>query len=144
MFLLWFWRFVDVPEILLRITCNDFLSCFKDLFKLQQQPLEVFCKKVLVKVLQISQENTCVGVFMLKFAKFLRTPIWKNRRERLLLKLENLYPMIPWSLLAGISIHPGQPEQFLTRYYIKWYKYVGIAFFSFDWFNSICFCYEEF
>ena len=34
------------------------------------------------------QKNTCVGVFLiLSIAKFLRTPILKNMRKRLLLKM---------------------------------------------------------
>ena len=64
-------------------------------------------KKVFLKISQISQENTCIGVcfnnvaglqackfikkilqhwcFLMKFAKFLRTPTLKNNCERLLL-----------------------------------------------------------
>ena len=38
-------------------------ACFADYFLLQKQPPEVFCKKkVLLKISQISQENTTVGV----------------------------------------------------------------------------------
>ena len=61
-------------------------------------------EKEFLKISQISQENTCVGVFLIKlqgwrahnfqlsclpvnFAKFLRTPIFKNICERLLLHL---------------------------------------------------------
>ena len=62
----------------------------------------VLSKNVFLKVLQISQENTCVGVFLIKFVKnfvkkrlqhncfpvkfgkFLRTPILRNICERLL------------------------------------------------------------
>ena len=65
----------------------------------QKQPLEVFFeKKVFLKVLQISQENTYVGVFCnflkkrpqnrcfhVKFAKLIGTPILKNIWKRLLL-----------------------------------------------------------
>ena len=44
-------------------------------------------KKVLLKIPEILQENTCVGVnlFSVKFAKFLRAPILKNICKRLLL-----------------------------------------------------------
>ena len=69
----------------------------------------VLWKKVILKILEISQENTCVGVFLIKsvknfvkkrlqhrcspvkFAKFLRTPILKNKCERLLPSID-LFP----------------------------------------------------
>ena len=54
----------------------------------------MFCKKKFLKISQILQENTCVGVsikkrlqhrcFPVKFAKFLRTPILRNICQRLL------------------------------------------------------------
>ena len=69
----------------------------------------VLSKNVFLKVLQISQENTCVGVFLIKFVKnyvkkrlqhkcfpakftkFLRTTISKNICERLLPSID-LFP----------------------------------------------------
>ena len=67
----------------------------------QKQPPKVFSKKKFLKISQISQKNTCVGIsgfqaykfikkrhqhrcFPVKFAKFLRAPILKNICERLL------------------------------------------------------------
>ena len=60
-------------------------------------------EKVFLKILQILQANTCVGVlvanfikkrlrhkcFPVKFEKFLRTPILKNIRERMLLNFKD-------------------------------------------------------
>ena len=43
------------------------------LWKFQKQPLEVFYKKKLfLKTLQYSQENTCVGVFFKKMLQYFR------------------------------------------------------------------------
>ena len=52
---------------------------------LQRKQPEVFCKKVFLKMSQISQENTCAGVsflikrkcFSVNFAKILRTTFWR-------------------------------------------------------------------
>ena len=47
---------------------------------------EVFCKKVLLKISQNSQENTCVGVsynFFKKEVKFLRSPFFIEHLWRL-------------------------------------------------------------
>ena len=42
-----------------------------EIFYIQKQPLEVFCKKVFLKISQNSQENTCARVpFLIK----LQTP----------------------------------------------------------------------
>ena len=65
---------------------------------LQKQPPEVLCKKVFLKISQISQENICVVVslkrlqhrcFPVKFAKFLKTPVLRNICERLLFILSS-------------------------------------------------------
>ena len=65
---------------------------------IKKQPPEVFCKKSFLKNLEFSRESTCVGTslffqlykmrlqhrcFLVKFSKFLRTPILKNICERL-------------------------------------------------------------
>ena len=74
--------------------------------KLQKQSPEVFQKKVLIMILQYSQENIGARVsflikfnkillkkrlwhwsFSVNFAKFLRPPFLQNTSERLLLKL---------------------------------------------------------
>ena len=74
-----------------------------EFLKQQKQSPEVFRKKVFLKILQYSQENTCVGAplvslestllkrdrntyFHVNITKFLRTPILKNIWERLHLK----------------------------------------------------------
>ena len=75
-------------------------------FVQKQRPEVFYKKKVFLKISQILQENTCVGAsfnnfadlqacnfikkifqqcFLMKFAKLLRTPIFKNICERLLL-----------------------------------------------------------
>ena len=52
--------------------------------QLEKEPPEVFCKKVFLKVLQNSHENTCARVFFLiKFQVFLW--ILRNFKEHLLL-----------------------------------------------------------
>ena len=78
---------------------------------IEQQPLQVVYKKLLLKILQYSQDKTCVGVFFNKvaglwacnfiekrlqhrcfpaiIAKFLRTPILKNFCEWLFLAAFN-------------------------------------------------------
>ena len=81
--------------------------CFVYLISARNSHPEVFCKKVLLKILQYSQENTCVRVsfliklqpapaallkkrlwqrrFSVNFAKFLRTPFFTEHLRWLLL-----------------------------------------------------------
>ena len=58
---------------------------------MQNQPAELFYKKLFLMILQYSQKNTCVGVSfsILNIAKFLRAPTLKNICERLPLKMRS-------------------------------------------------------
>ena len=92
----------------------------------------VLYKKLHLKILQYSQENTCVGVLLIKrrfqdrcfpvnIAKCLRTPILKNNCEWLLLRLMlRSHRRVPpygltigshWRVLGPGSHFPGMPER---------------------------------
>ena len=71
-----------------------FLFCIISYLFNEKQPPQVFYKKVLLKILQNSQKNTCPRLSFLKkrpwhrcfpvnFAKFLRTPFLQNTSGRL-------------------------------------------------------------
>ena len=73
----------NIPFLLL---CY-FWSCF------QKQPLEMFCKKVFLRILQNSQENACIikkrlwyRCFPVNFVKFLTTLFLQDTSGQLLLR----------------------------------------------------------
>ena len=67
-------------------------------YHLEKKPPDILQKRVFLKISQYSQENACVGVFLIKlqdwrsflmeFVKFLRTPVLKNICERCKFGLE--------------------------------------------------------
>ena len=88
------------------VTCAVLILCFEHFATKFTYPTTgtggLFWKKVFLKILQISQENICVGVcnfikkrlqhrcFAVKLTKFLGTPILQNICERLLPSLTNI------------------------------------------------------
>ena len=55
---------------------------------MQKQPPEKFVKKLFLKNLQYSQENICVGDFLIQnIGKIFRVPILKNICKRMLVKM---------------------------------------------------------
>ena len=96
--------------------------------KFKKQPPEVFCKKVLLKTSQNSQENTCARVsflinlkastllkkrpwhryFPMNFAKFSRTPFVKEHFWWLLLKHNLQYRSLQFFWVKPLSANPAK------------------------------------